>query len=366
MMLASLSLLVFAAPAQEQDLGTVLQLPAVGSPEALESQEAFRTWSDGLEEVPFTPFALDYRFDGKLRVLDPSDGTDMDGSFTATGSSLYIKLNEFHHAMEITLSMDGETRKVPVDILFGGDRVELHVGALPDADLPDGVTVTVSQPLLEEAYLLYLELMPQMMNMFAGEPGMEFVPDMSGLFEELVMLMPPDLPTYIHPAGMFRYGLRSFTCRQFQLKDGIVEAQLILDTQEGSILDSIIKQAATLFGEFEEEDLEMAEVQEIIDQMADAMQIHAKFDAVTGIPVFLEMDMEISQETFGEEGEEGEAHLQFRYEGQLLRLTDPSSLRFDAPEASENSIDVTGFLQMGVAQIRSMLYELESGEDMDF
>lgn len=364
MALAPLALLLLAAPAAPAQ--TADDLPVVGTPEALEHQEAFRAWSAEHGKQPVAPFTLDFTVAGDIHMTDEGEGMDIRASFQVAGTTLYITPRIFQHDLEVTVDVeDMQSFQFPVSIRFDGKMIHFTLGAIPGTEMEDGIRVKVNQAAVEEIYVLYLKMMPRFVEILSSELEGQLVPDMSGFLETVFALMPPDLPSYVHPATMFHYGSKSMTCRRFQENGGVVDAYLALDLQEGSVMRTAFDELSAFFEELELGDEDMEEIHSVLTVMAEVGQMHCTFDAITGIPLSMAMDFDLDPSLI-EPGAEGNFSLDFTYTGNLLKLTDPDSLSLPALDESIPPLDLSGFVQMGISQLRSMMDELDSGEDMEF
>lgn len=244
----------------------------------------------------------------------------------------------------------------------------MQVSNVPE--LAGGYRAFADQNLLEGACRKYISMAPAIMKVAMAEEGM---PPEAESFMNVMVDLYADLPLEwgqsLHPASYWGIGLRYFTCRQFQMKDGVVGATLTADFQKGSgfrkLADTIVETMVAT-GEVREDELEsLYAMIPLLNLLIDQARLVMRFDEKTGIPLALDVDFK-----FNIRGTivdiEPVVHLKISYRGNVQIPESAEEVTFlPQPEAAE-SMDVTGFIQIGMNYLLNLAEGQEAEEDMDF
>lgn len=356
------ALLLIQEPAPIPDFPQV-DLPAVGSEAALESQDAFRAWSEGLRDTPHIPFLMDVEFVGSVDFQEDPESMRIQATFSGSGQTVYRSLREFQHQWDIKVRpWDADAILVPLGFQSDGEFLRLHIGRLPEMDLVDGMNFKLDLAVAEKAYAMYRELTGRMGEISDLDPSL---PDVTELAQEMARLMPADLPTYLHPSTLFHGSLIAFTCRRYTVEDGIVNAHFSFDLQEGSYLGNIFEMVEDMILNQGLSDDDFSEGMDFLQSMADGLSFQARFDEATGLPLGMDFRFRLDMADLDMD-EEGAIDLVLHLTATLRETSDASNLELTSLGTDAPAMDVTGFLQMAMGQMQDVVDMMESDEDLDF
>ena len=341
-------------------------LPALGSKEALESQEAFRTWSMAAAARMEVPFILNYTCTVDFAIDEPGEEFSLDAEVLAKGKAVHRSLREMQHQVNFKVKEEQEGEgEFNIDFLLDGEWISIFMQSDKVEELMDGLQFRVEQPFAEQAYLDYMKLYPIMMASFEAEEGIDA--DMfEAMLEPLLEITPKDLISNMHPAGYWNAGTQILTCRKLSMTEKTVDAYLTFDFQKKSILHDTCAALFHLIGEESYTEDDFFETMKQVEGIAEKVIIHLQFDKDTGAPLLMMVDASFNAEELMLD-EDFSFRFRLNYKGTLSRPTDMTKMVFIAQNASpEKSMDVTGILELGMAEMQKMQDELESEEDMDF
>lgn len=363
-----LSTLSALAPERQEQKET---LPPVGSDAAIESQEAFREWQAKVLGELQPHYELEYQYQLALSFQEDVDQVTRKASMNGGGHMAARSLREYQHQTYLAMDPKSQTPlQFQADIHLDGTQAVAVLKSPAIPGIEDGFRMEIDQKKLEKAYRDYLPLLSGLSSIAMQEEDIppEMAPMMDKLFE-MYSHVPPDMAHYFHPTGYWGMGLRYFTCRDFQVRGDIVEATLTLDVQEGSFLYEVGEttvQALIDAGEIAESDLAaMATFLPFFHSLVDDARLVMRFDEKTGIPIGLTMDFYFNVRDLDLDIQPT-VHLTANYRGILRMPSSPDGIEFRAlPEAAE-TMDVTGFLDMGLIYLRNLVAEQEMEEDVAF
>lgn len=338
-------------------------LPEVGSAAAVEADDAYRSWVESLPMPPVTPAHMEYALSASMEAS--IDGELIEMTLDCDAQVDFQSLQRFRYQISGTAGMTSMgSIAFEGALLFDGKTVWIH-GKVhsEDLEIQEQGMVRCDQEVLEDGYLQLMDLLPRMTdNPMVQEIGME------SLFLLLTELLPPDIGTYLHPAGYMYYASKSLTCRSLQASGDSLDLDLAIDIRPDSPMGTILRIAEDLDagGELTDADREEFKMMQV---MADKMILHLRQDRATGIPLAMESTFEFDAGMLDLE-ETGNADFPLKVTMTMLgTMTNPESIEdalFAEPPSYEQTLDVTPFVQMGLQSLHQLVEELESEEDMEF
>lgn len=335
-------------------------LPEVGSPAAQEADTAYRAWVESISMPPITPVHVEYAISATMGFLD--DGHDVELSLDCEVQVDFESLHRYRLQVRGTAGMDSQ---VQVDFqgeaLFDGKTIWLH-GQIDskELELQEQGMIRCDQEMLENGYLQMIAFLPRLAeNPEAQDLGFD------KLFLTVGELMPPDLGTYLHPAGYMYSAAKSFTCRRFHEAGDILDLDLSADARPGSPLGAIFEVVEDLEVDESFTETDKAEF-EMLKMFADQVSLHLRQDRATGIPLALETSFAIDPGMLDAEDVEGPIQVTMTMLGSMETPESIDASLFAAPPASDQALDVTPFLQLGLNSLEQAFEELDSEQDMEF
>ncbi|MGB0954053.1 MAG: hypothetical protein ACPG31_12600 [Planctomycetota bacterium] len=346
-----------------------VELPEIGSTEALKAQQSFRTWYDALPGGLQTNLHQEHQM--RLEVaMRGSRHENFQLEVDAEILTDIAAMDRMHFDWKGVISGIGE----PFDDLFEGMPLEFGATILLDEDklwmrgetfntalaAPPGRAAEISMEGLETLYQKAHEITLRDAQAQMGE-----LPAMLAYSEYLVSLYPESVTGIIHPTGFLRTHLPFLTCRQFEEVDGVIDAYLGLDLQEGSKLGLAFEEIDDYL-KLEGTDVGMAEsIQEMFSYLPELMVIHLRLDAKHGNLLLSEVSMRLDPEEFGAPPSEGVITFEFRLEGKGWQTPSMPDSLFEIDENVE-TIDITPFLAFLLSAMEADTAMAESDEDYSF
>ncbi|MHC4823704.1 MAG: hypothetical protein ACYTEP_06770 [Planctomycetota bacterium] len=338
-------------------------LPEVGSPSAIEADAAYRTWVDGISMPPVTPAHMEYAISATMEM--PVDGQQVQLSLDCDLEVDFQSLHRYRCRMRGDVQMDtlGQV-DFQGEMLFDGETIWIH-GAIDSKilEIDEKGMIKCDQDMVEDGYTLLLDMLPRLLE----SEEMEEL-GLQEAFRGILEIFPADLGTYLHPAGYMYFGSRTLTCRRYQETEGFLDLDLTIDMREGSFMGSLFEVIAELEGTDELTASDKAEI-DLMQKFSEASSVHLRFDRATGIPLAMETTFVFDPELLdpeGTDGLEGPVQMTLTMLGSHELPASIDDALFTAPQADEQTIDVTPFLQLGLNALQITVDEMASDEDMDF
>lgn len=336
-------------------------LPAVGSPEALATEEAFRSWMDALPKQPVSPLLIDYEFLFEFQWVSPSKDWAMsiDGEITTE----ILSPNQIHYFFE-GIAEFGEREPVAFecDLLLDGREFWISGMAGPDHATAETFRIKGDQALLAGLYREYLDFLP----VLASTQEVQAARMETSILTVLDWL-PKDLGTYLHPAGYLRFGTRIMTCRRLHREDGVLDADMTLDMGEDSVLGMVTSALESLVANEALSDPKTVGDLRFLRSLGEQLFAHIRFDEATGTPLGMDVSLQMLCDPGDFEGdEEGTLSLRFRSDSTRSSQQAHTDFQLARPVGADDAYDVTPFLQMAQKRMRTYIAEVESDQDADF
>lgn len=346
-----------------------VELPEIGSAEALAAQQSFRTWHDALPGGLQTNLHQEQQLHLEVALRGAGQRSfqlEIDADILSDIAAMDRMRFDW---TGIVTGMGG-----PFDALLGGMPLEFGATFLLKEDLfwaraqthntalaaPPGKAGQVSMDALEDLYQKTFEIMLRDAQAQASN-----LPHMLAYTESMIAAYPDSVTGILHPTGFLRTHLPLLTCRVFEEKDGIVDAYLSPDLQEGSILGAAVQDMQAFLIQEGQESSMAASAQELFEYLPELMVFHLRMDATHGNLLLCEISVRVDPEEFGGSPQEGVGTLEYRLEGKGWQTPSMPESLFEIDESAE-TLDITPFLPLVITAMEAETAAAESDEDYSF
>lgn len=346
-----------------------VELPDIGSTEARAAEAEFRAW---FAQLPGTqPPNLHQEHQLELQVaLRGSRGQDFQADLEAEILTDIADMAQMRFDWKGVFSGSG----AGLDNLFGGMPLEFGATILFTEDLlwahsetynsllvaPPGKAVQASVEGLEDVYQKIIEFTKRDAVAHASE-----FPGMAAYTEGLLKIWPESISGVVHPTSMLHAYLPVLTCRHLERVDGVVDAYLSLDMQEGSLLEPLLLEMDDLLIDAELEAGMAESIQEMVSYLPELMVVHLRLDEKYGNILLVEITLRLDPEEFGGSRADGVLTFDYHLEGNGWQVPSMPDTLFWIDERIE-TFDATPFLPLLLVALEAEVSAVEKDEDYDF
>lgn len=344
-------------------------LPKIGSAEALAAQASFRAWYDTLPGALQTNLHQEHQFHLQAAIRGSrSENFQLEVEAEILSDIGAMDRMRFDWKGVITGSggpfdelLDGMPLEFGATFLMADDqfwaRGETYNTALA---APPGTAGLLSMEGLDSIYKKTFELTLRDAEAMASE-----FPGMLAYTEEMVALYPDHVSDIIHPTGFLRSNLPFLTCRRFEKSEGVIDAYLAFDMQEGTEYELALQEINGMLAA-EGHDVGMAKsVQEMFLQLPEIVVFHLRLDATHGNILLSEISMRLDSRDFGGSIADGILTVDYRLEGEGWQTPSMPDSLFAIDEDAE-TFDLTPFVPLMMNAMEFDIGATEADEDFSF